>query len=121
VTIDDKYWRDICHFTYATVNNKEVFCSAINSGEQQSSCFYDIALETGKVHLCEMMLDKDIELCIYQVAQKEKNIEYCDLLSKGIPSNSCRLKLASQILQDESLCDLIKLSELRDICHERFE
>jgi hypothetical protein len=117
-SIEDKYWRDNCHFTYAITNNQDVFCAAINDAQQQDSCFLELALSQGKVSLCEMTLDT--ETCIFKVVQEVKDIKMCDLLPKGIPSNTCRLKLASRILEDESLCDTIKLSEMRGLCHERF-
>ncbi len=119
--ITDNYWRDNCYFNYATENNDALYCSAIGSIEQQQDCFFDVATTINKPELCETLPDNREEICISQIAQQLLDITVCDKIKTALSQDSCRLRLASKVLNNENSCDTIRFKEMRDICHQRFE
>jgi len=119
-TIEDRYWKDNCHFNYATDNQKGVFCAAINAKEQQQDCFYEVAVDTNNPEFCDSLPDTRADQCLFAIARATKNIAFCDQIKIPLNIDVCRLKLASKILMDKSLCETIKAKAVKDVCLERF-
>lgn len=119
-TIEDRYWKDNCHFNYAVDNGQGVFCAAINTKEQQQDCFFEVAVDTNNPEFCESLPDTRADECIFKIAQATKDIALCGQERIPLNQDACRLKLASKILMDKSLCELIKSKAVKDVCLERF-
>ena len=117
--IDDKYWKNNCHYNLAINGNNSDYCALIENVEQKNDCYKTIAIATANPILCSFLDGLEGEACIYKIAKKNRNINFCNHLKQNFDQDVCRINIA-KLLEDKSKCILVHHNKLRDECLKYF-
>lgn len=118
--IKDDNFRSKCYLRVAKKKGDPEVCNKLSALYiDETSCYVDVAVETGKEAICARLKnDYFRDSCYSRVAKKKGDPQICNKISEISKKKSCYVEVAERI-QEPSICKRWLDEDERNSCYDR--